>query len=411
MRRSQPESISDDLRVYYAWAVFGPEEEAAVSRFLKSRKLLSGGEYTRQFESQVALLFGKKFGLMVNSGSSANLIATELLRLEKGSEVITPVLTFSTTVAPLLQKDLKPVFVDVHPGTYQIQTDGIEDVISGRTGAMVVPSLLGNIPDMRSLREIADRAEVCYVEDSCDTIGARFAGRPTGTYSDISTSSFYGSHIITACGGGGLVAFNSDEWWRRARVLRGWGRSSSVDEGEDIQLRFSRGLDGLEYDSKFVFEEVGYNFWPLEVAAVFGLEQLKRLGDFADRRRRNFERLTRLFAPFKDLFTLPIQLDEVETAWLAYPLTIREGAPFSRRDIVTYLEENNVQTRPIFTGNVLRQPAFAAMGRGSPAHSFPNADLIMRNGFLIGCHQGLEESHLRKVETLIQNFVASHNHA
>ncbi len=397
--------IDNNLRVYYAWAVYGDEEERAVSNLIRSHKTLAAGENTKNFELEVAKLFGKKHGIMVNSGSSANLLGVELLNLERGSEVITPILTFSTTVSPLVQKGLIPAFVDVDLGSYQIQVDKIEDAITKKTKALMIPSLLGNTADMKRLREIADAHGLYYIEDSCDTIGGKYDGKETGGYSDISTTSFYGSHIMTAGGGGGMICVNDDQWDRKARMMRGWGRSSSVNESEDVDLRFNCELKGIPYDSKFIFEEIAYNFWPLEMSAVFGLEQLKRLDGFAKARRANFAKLTSFFSKYKHLFILPMQLPKAETSWLAYPLTIMKGAPFTRRDITMYLERNNVQTRPVFTGNILYQPAFSGIEHRDAQGSYPNADYIMRNAFLIGCHQGLTDAHMEKIMRLFDEFL------
>lgn len=400
---SPNDSKTDDLRVPYALAVHGKEEEDAVLALLRQRKTILG-ESTRQFELKVAQLFGKKYGIMVNSGSSANLIATELLRLKANSEVITPALTFSTTVAPLLQKGLKPVFVDVEEGTYTINIRHLAEKVGKETKALFIPSLLGNVPDLSELRKIADKNSLFFVEDSCDTLGAIFKGKPTGTYSDISTTSFYGSHVITACGGGGMVCVNDPEWAKRSKMLRGWGRSSAVDESETIETRLGVKVDGVEYDSKFIFDEIGYNMLPLEVSSAFGLEQLKKLDAFAETRRRNFASLYKFFKRYENYFTLPKQLDEVVTSWLAFPLTIKEGAPFNRYELVVYLERNNIQTRPIFTGNVLRQPAFKHL---DSKRDFPVADHVMRNGFVIGCNQGLGPSHMSKIEGVFEKFLES----
>ncbi len=394
----------DNLRVPYALAVHGKEEEEAVVRVLRNHKTILG-EYTKEFESKVANIFGKEHGIMVNSGSSANLLAVELLNLPKGSEVITPVLTFSTTVAPLLQKNITPVFMDVELGSYQIQLDKIEEAINKNTKALMIPSLLGNVPDMKALRRIADRHGLLFVEDSCDTLGATYEARPTGAYSDMSTTSFYGSHIITAAGGGGMLCVNRKEWDRRARILRGWGRSSAVTESESLEERFVSKLNDMPYDSKFIFEEVAYNFLPLELSSAFGLEQLKKLDKFTEIRRENFNRLTRLLSKYKNLFLLPKQSEKVKTSWLAYPLTILEKAPFTRQDITFYLEKNGVQTRPVFTGNILNQPAFSSLKPKGKDPEYPNANYIMRNAFVIGCHHGLGDEHLEKLEYLFDEFL------
>ncbi len=400
---NQNDGKTDNLRVPYALAVHGQEEEDAVVALLRQSKTIIGDK-TKQFEEKVAQLFGKKYGIMVNSGSSANLIATELLRLNAGAQVITPALTFSTTVAPLLQKGLNPIFVDVEEGAYTVDIGQLDGSVGAGTKALFIPSLLGNVPDLQRLRGIADKNSLFFVEDSCDTLGGTFNSKPTGAYSDISTTSFYGSHVITACGGGGMICVNDPEWAKRSKVLRGWGRSSAVDESETVEARFGVKVDGVQYDSKFIFDEIGYNLLPLEVSSAFGLEQLKKLNSFADIRRRNFERLYKFFKRYENYFILPKQLKEVTTSWLAFPLTIKEGAPFNRYDLVVYLEGNNIQTRPIFTGNVLRQPAFKNL---NVKKEFPVSDHIMRNGFVGGCNQGLGDIHMAKIENTVERFIES----
>ncbi len=395
--------MSDLDRVPYALATHDKEEEEAVLDVLRNHKTILG-EKTKEFEKKVATLFGKKYGIMVNSGSSANLLAFELLSLPKRSEVITPVVTFSTTLSPIIQKQLIPVFVDIEPGSYLIDMDKMEDAIGENTKALMIPSLLGNVPDMKRIKKVADENSLIFIEDSCDTLGATFEGVPTGIYSDISTTSFYGSHVITAAGGGGMICVNDVERYRKCKMLRGWGRSSAVDESEDIKKRFGVKLEGLPYDSKFIFEEVGYNFLPLEISAAFGLAQLKKLGTFSDIRRDNFLRLTEFFSQY-DYFILPKQLPSVKTPWLAFPLTIQSDAPFSRLDIVTYLEENGIQTRPVFTGNVLRQPAFKNIDYKNHDKDYPVANNIMKNSFVIGCHQAISQKHIMKIKQTVRTFL------
>ena len=398
------QNTKNKLRVPYALAVHGDEEEKAVLDVIRSRKTIMG-EKTKEFENKVASQFGKKHGIMVNSGSSANLLAFELLNLPKDSEIITPVLTFSTTVAPVVQKGLTPVFVDVELGKYLIDLKQVKDAVTKKTKCLAIPSLLGNIPDLTAVNKIAKDNNLFYIEDSCDTIGATFNGEPTGKHSDISTTSFYGSHIITAGGGGGMICVNNDDWNKRCRVLRGWGRSSAIDESEDVNKRFGVELDGIQYDSKFIFNEVGYNFLPTEIGAAFGIEQLKKLPAFTKIRQGNFSELEKFFSQYSKYFILPKQLENVKTNWLAFPLTITSDAPFSRLDIVKYLEENNIQTRPVFTGNILRQPGFKKVNYRTFSQDYPNADYIMKNGFLVGCNQGLNKEHIDYMKSIFSNFL------
>ena len=386
---------SNLIRVPYASAVFGKEEIAAVNKVLANPQRIVAGESVREFEKKIARLFGKRYGVMVNSGSSANLIALEVLNLPPGSEVITPILTFSTTLAPILQKGLVPVFADVVEGAYIINVDQVESLITKKTKAMMIPSLLGNIPDLERLSKLARRHKLWLIEDSCDTLGPRYKGKPTGFYSHISTTSFYASHIITAAGGGGMVCFHDSKLARRALVMSNWGRQSTLfglhEKSEDLKKRFAGRIDGGVYDAKFIFSEVGYNFQPTELSGAFGLEQLKRLKQFFAARRRNFSSLEKFFKKYEHFFILPRQSNkQAEVNWLAFPLTIRPGAPFTRLQISKFLEERNIQTRPIFTGNVLRQPAFNKIkAKRTLPSGYPVADQVMCNGIVLGCHQGL----------------------
>ena len=280
---------SDIGRIPYALAVHDEDEENAVLEVIKNHQTIIG-KRVREFENKIASLFGKKFGVMVNSGSSANLLAIEILNLPKNSEVITPVLTFATTIAPIKQKQLTPVFVDVEPETYLINVNDIEKMIGKNTKALMIPSLLGNIPDLKRIRKIADDHNLIFIEDSCDTLGATFENIPTGNYSDISTTSFYGSHIITAGGEGGMLCMNNSELEIKARILREWGRTSAITESESIEDRYSSSLNEIPYDSKFIFKEIGYNFLPTEISAAFGLAQLKKLQKFKKIRNENFNK-------------------------------------------------------------------------------------------------------------------------
>lgn len=397
------------LRIPYALAVHGEEEKRAVLEVLDEHRTNIGRETTK-FEKKVASLFGKKYGVMVNSGSSANLLAVELLNLEEGAEVITPILTFSTTVAPLIKHHLVPVFVDVEPGKYTIAIESIEKMITKKTKAILIPLLLGNVPDMQKLSKIAKKYNLFFIEDSCDTLGATFKKVPTGAYSNITTTSFFGSHIITAGGNGGMILVNRSKWKDRAKMLRGWGRSSSLlNESEDISKRFKTKIDSIQYDAKFIFEDIGYNFLPCEMGAAFGNAQLEKLTVFRKKREGNFTKLFIFFRNYEKYFILPKQDSFVKTQWLAFPLTIRENAPFSRYEITTYLEKNNVQTRPIFTGNILKQPAFKNVFHGYRSNNFPVADQIMKSGFLIGCHHGLRNEQIKRLKELFNIFLQKYS--
>ena len=397
-----------NLYVSYAATIYGKEEIRAVNRVLADSTKIVAGPAVHAFEEKVAKLFGKKFGIMVNSGSSANLIALNALDFPAGSEIITPALTFATTLAPILQRGLKPVFVDVELGTYVVDIDLIEKKISKKTRALMIPSLIGNLPDFERLSRIAKKHSLILIEDSCDTLGATFAGRPTGSYSDISTTSFYASHIITAAGGGGMVCFADPLLARRALLMANWGRESTLygayEQSEEVQRRFSNVLNGQTYDGKFIFSEIGYNFQATELQGAFGLVQLTRLSHNATARRKNFAELYTFFEKYKKYFILPKTHPKAHTNWLAFPLSLADDAPFTRTDFALYLEKNNIQTRPIFTGNVLRQPAFKHLAKNETGN-YPVSDYIMKNGILIGCHHGLTVSHKQRMKHVISSFL------
>lgn len=384
------------MRVYYAEAVYGEEEIEAVTQVLRNKSLaLMDGPSVKNFETRISDVFGKEFGLMVNSGSSANTLAIAALGLAPGDEVITPALTFSTTVAPLTQQGLIPTFVDVEPDSYVIDPDLIEGMIGSKTKAMMIPNLIGNLADWGRIKEIAEKHGLKTIEDSADTIGSLYQGEPTGKRSDIATTSFYASHVITGAGFGGMVCFNDEDLYRRAKQLRGWGRSSSLfGESEAIEDRFNVQVDGVEYDSKFVFGDIGYNFLPSEISAAFGLVQLDRLDEYGARRENNFEVLRTFFADYEEWFILPRQQPQTRTYWLAMPLIVRSGAPFSRKELQIHFESHGVQTRTVFTGNILRQPGFAKIPHTADDRGYPNADRVMEGGILLGCHQGMEETRL-----------------
>ena len=400
-----PKKWKSALRIPYGQAVHGKEETKRVLKVLNEKRTIFGKE-TYEFEKSIAKLFGKKYGVMVNSGSSANMIAVEVINLPPGSEVITPLLTFSTTVMPLVKNNLVPVFIDVKPGEYNIDVDQVEKVVTKKTQALMIPLLLGNVPDLERLQKIAKKHNLYFIEDSCDTLGATFKGKPSGYYSDLSTNSFYGSHIITAGGGGGMVMMNKKDWRDKAKVLRGWGRSSSLfSESEDIKKRFRYKIGNIPYDAKFIFDEIGYNFMPSEIGAAFGNAQLQKLPKFKKIRENNFAKLRKFFKKYEKFFILPLQSKLVKTQWLAFPLTIKKSAPFSRLEIATYLEKANIQTRPIFTGNILKQPGFKNINRKTPQKNYPATEEVMARGFVVGCHHGLEKKHIDKLKKTFSEFL------
>ena len=395
------------LRVPYGQTVHGEDEIAAVTNVLRTSTQM--GPHVDEFERRIAALFAKDHGVMVNSGSSANFLAVEILGLPAGAEVVTPVLTFATTVAPLVRAGLVPAFVDVEPDTFNIDVAAIEGMITPKTRAVMIPSLIGNLPDWDVIADIARAHGLVVIEDSADTLGATLRGTSTGSRSDISTTSFYGSHVINCAGNGGMICVNRVDWEQEARLLRSWGRSSSLFvESENVENRFNVDVGGIPYDAKFVFSRVGFNLEPSELGAAFGLVQLDRLAGNIAARVANFQDHLQFFGSYEEWFVLPRQAPDSTTGWLAFPLIVREGAPFTRRDLQVHLETHGIQTRTVFTGNILRQPGFEGIERRETEGGYPNADAVMRGGILIGCHHGLTSEQVAHIHDRFSDFAALH---
>tara|TARA_B100000886_G_scaffold336696_1_gene295967 strand:- start:2712 stop:3917 length:1206 start_codon:yes stop_codon:yes gene_type:complete len=394
-------------KIYYGKAVYDNKEINAVLKVLRNNSLsLIDGPNVKKLEKEISILFGKKYALMVNSGSSANLLALSSFNFKKGSEIITPNLTFSTTVAPIFQLDLIPKFIGVEKQKFIADISHIEKAISNRTVAIMIPNLIGNIADWSKIYSIAKKYKLKVIEDSADTIGYKLNGKNTGKLSDVVTNSFYASHIINGAGTGGIVCFNDYKLYQKAKLLRGWGRSSATfNESENINKRFNIKVDGVDYDAKYVFSDAGYNFLPSEISAAFALVQLKKLKDNIRKRKKNFEYLLNFFRKYEDLFELPRQNKGVITPWLAFPLVIKENKYFKRKNLQIYLEKNNIQTRTIFTGNILRQPIMKKRVYKKIKNAEKEANNVMKNGLLIGCHQGLTYQDLKYISKKFKNFI------
>ncbi len=392
-------------KISYAKTVYDHQEIAAVNKCLNESTQM--GFYSRKFEKEIAKLLDKKYCLYVNSGSSALYLGIEAFNFPKGSEIITPALTFSTTVGCLVNNGLIPVFVDVEPLTYCIDASQIEELITDRTVAILAPNLMGNICDWDVIREIADKYKLLVIEDSADTIGSTINSKPSGFYTDMSITSFYGSHIINCAGNGGALAINNDEILKQAKLLRSWGRSSSIfdENSESIENRFNVNLDGIEYDAKFVFEKIGYNLEGNEVGASFGLIQLLKLKQNILTRQKNFKRQTQFFDNFSEFFSNPEENKKASTAWLAFPIQIKEDAPFSRRDLQIYLEERNIQTRVVFTGNILRQPMMKGIKRIERNGGYPNSDNVMKRSVLLPLHHGMTDDMFDYFYDTLKGFI------
>jgi CDP-6-deoxy-D-xylo-4-hexulose-3-dehydrase len=381
-------------RIEYAGSVHDEREiEAVVAVLRGGPTALRIGKNVRELERLVAEAFGKRRGVMCNSGSSALYLAVELLGLDPGDEVVTSAVTFSTDVAPLVRAGLVPVFVDVEPDTYQIDVAQLEDAIGSSTRAILAPNLIGNCPDWDAIRGVADRHGLTVVEDSCDCLGAALRGIPTGTRADISLTSFALSHIITAAGTGGMICLDSDDLIDRALLLRRWGRRSEVKlfGSQKGEKRFFSEIDGLEYDDLFIFDELGWNFEPSELSAAFGVVQMQKLAANLDRRKRNFELLTEHFGRYPDVFVLPRTTPEVDTGWHMFPVMIKPESGVRRSELQQHMESNGIDTRMVWTGNVTRQPAFQKVEHRVAPGGLPNADRVMETGLILPLNHAIDD--------------------
>jgi len=354
----------------YKFEAYGQEEIDAVVESLKSGWLGGQGPKSVEFEEKIAKSFGKKYGVFVNSGSSACLLAIAALDLPKGTKIITPSCTFATTLAPIIQLGYVPVFVDVDLTTYCANFDQIMAKITDDTSALMLPNLIGNKPDWPRIKKALidmGREDIYLIEDSADTL--------TKTpETDVATTSFYASHVITAGGVGGMVMYNDKKHVTKCLQYRDWGRLG--DDSEIVADRFNHVVDGIPYDHKFLYSVLGYHMKASEMNAAFGIVQLERFKTNAGIRRANFERYMENLKDVKEL-TLPD--DSLEPNWLAIPFQTE-----NRFDLLSFLEENNIQTRVTFAGNVTRHPVYREY-----LEDFENADLIMKNGFLLGAHHGM----------------------
>ena len=392
------------MKINYGKNIYDKKEIHAVLNTLKNGTQM--GHSVKKFEKNISDIFSKKYGLMVNSGSSALILALKVLNLKKGSEVITPCLNFGTAVSSIILSNLKPIFVDCRLETLQIDPDKILKKISNKTKVLLIPNLIGNIPDWIRIKKIADKYNLKIIEDSADTLGAKIKDHSTGKFSDISITSFYGSHVISCAGNGGMFLTNNLKYYEKAKVLRSWGRMSSlIEDSENIKKRLGIRLKGFDYDRKFVFSEIGYNFEPSEIGASFGLEQLKKFRKFSKIRVRNFNCHFNFFKKLNKYFIVPKINKYVKTNFLAYPIILNKKINFNRKEFQIYLEENGIQTRPIFSGNILRHPAFHSLiSRKNKLNEFKNSDFIMKNGLLVGCHQGLSLKDISYIHSTIMKF-------
>lgn len=418
VHEKKDEFIPGKSRVNYAGRVFDDTEMCnLVDSSLEF--WLTYGRYSKQFEKRLAQLLGIKYAFLVNSGSSANLLAfmaltSPLLKeraINRGDEVITVAAGFPTTVAPIIQFGAVPVFVDVDLETFNIDVTQLENAKSPKTKAVMLAHTLGNPFDIRAIKDFCDRHKLWLIEDNCDALGSTYDGKHTGTYGDIGTSSFYPPHHMTM-GEGGAV-YTDDKLLKKIILsMRDWGRDCWCESGVDntCGCRFSKQYGTLPfgYDHKYVYSHFGYNLKATDMQAAIGCAQLDKLKIFSQKRKENFQILSKGLADLSDIFYLPKATSKSDPSWFGFILTLKEGVSFTRNDIVDYLEANNIQTRNLFAGNITRHPCFIDLTEGIDfriARELTVTDKIMNDSFWIGLYPGMRLEALLYMVNTIKTFV------
>lgn len=408
--QTERDFIPGNSPIPYAGRVFDEKEMIA----LVDASLdfwLTTGRYAEQFEKGLAEFLGMKYCLLTNSGSSANLLAVSALtspklggkRLVPGDEVITSACGFPTTLNPIIQNNLIPVFVDVEPGTYNIQAQQIEAAISEKTKAVVIPHTLGNPANLDIIMKIVKKYDLWFIEDNCDALGSRYRGKHTGTFGHMSTCSFYPAHHITM-GEGGAVLTNDPLLKKIIMSFRDWGRDCWCEPGcnNSCGKRFGWKLGDLPegYDHKYIYSHIGYNLKVTDMQAAIGVAQLQKLPAFIGQRKKNFVRLFNALEKYSRYVVLPSVAKDADPSWFGFPLLVRDDAPFCRWDLVEYLEDHKIATRMLFGGNLLKQPAYAGI-RYRVSGSLKNTDNVMNNLFWVGVYPGLT---IEMLEYMIATF-------
>jgi len=410
LRKSQENFVPGKTSINYAGRIY--DEKEMINLVDASLDFwLTAGRYTKQFEKEFAEFLGVKYCLLTNSGSSANLLAVSTLtspklgekRLKRDDEVITTACGFPTTLNPIIQNNLIPVFIDVDLGTYNIQVDEIEKAITSKTKAIFIAHTLGNPADLDKIMALVKKYDLWFIEDNCDALGSKYNGKYTGTYGHISTCSFYPAHHITM-GEGGAVLTNDPLLKKIIASFRDWGRDCWCEPGYDNTCgkRFGWQLGQLppSYDHKYIYSHIGYNLKITDMQAAVGIEQLKKLPSFIEDRVKNYNFLFKNLKRYEKYFIFPTVKKNSEPSWFGFPILVQEKAPFTRTDIVNYLEKNKISTRMLFGGDLLKQPAYQDI-KYRIFSSLKNTDIVMNNLFWIGVYPGITE---KKIEYTIKKF-------
>lgn len=408
--------IAGKTPVRYAGRVFNEKEiQAAVEASLDF--WLTEGRFAKKFQLELAERVGVKNAFLVNSGSSANLLALTALtshllgerRLMPGDEVITVAAGFPTTLNPIILNCLVPVFVDVDIPTYNAKIDEVEAAISQKTRAIFMAHTLGNPFDLNRIMRIVKKYDLYLIEDNCDSLGSIYQEKNTGTFGHLATCSFYPAHHITT-GEGGAVLTSNNTLARIVKSLRDWGRDCYCRPGENNTCgrRFSgqHGTLPYGYDHKYVYSHIGYNLKMTDIQAAIGIEQLKKLDKFCKSRRCNFKLWKKGFEQYKNYFILPEETEGSDPAWFAFPITVREDVGFTRTELTNYLSENMIETRNLFGGNLLRQPAYQNITYRTIS-KLENTDRIMKDTFFLGTYPGIGSEQIEYTMAIIEKFVRS----
>ena len=400
---AEQEFIPGETPLLYAGRVFDAEELVKLTD-ASLDFWLTAGRFTQEFEHAFRRVFGLRHALLVNSGSSANLLALSALtspelgdrRLRPGDEVITVAAGFPTTVTPIVHNRLVPVFLDITLPTYNVDVSQLEEALSPRTRAIMIAHTLGNPWDVDAVRAFADEHELWLIEDCCDAVGSRYRDRPVGSFGDLASVSFFPAHHITM-GEGGCVLTNTGRLKVLVESIRDWGRACWCEPGKENTCgkRFGWQLGDLPfgYDHKYIYTHLGYNLKATEMQAAIGLAQLEKLPGFIEARKRNFAALRTALADLEEFLVLPEATAYSDPAWFGFPLTVRPDAPFGRDELIATLTEAKIGSRQLFGGNLIRQPAFRDI-EYRRVGDLKNSDLAMTNSFFIGVYPGLGEEHL-----------------